>query len=415
MQMRRLLPGRHPLIGLAAMNRDADTYDKVGDGMDIRAQMKRARVHEFQRDIDLLSQSPVIRALQAGFDCYFLILNEYRQILSANRQLLVDLHLETDKSLLGLRPGEIFRCIHATEGPGGCGTAPACETCGFALTFLHSQSDGKPECGEYLATVTRNEAPEPLEFNIRTTPFYIQNRPFFIVAFRDISDLKRREALERIFFHDVLNTLTGLQGWSSLLTLDDPKIDTRQAAERIVHLAQRLTREIRDQNHLLQAENGTLEVCLQPESVQQLLNSLPPLFEAHEVTRGRHLNILDPGPDDWINTDASLLLRVLTNMIKNAFEATYPGETVRVSYQCLSGHPTFRVHNPGEIPQKITHRIFQRSFTTKNGGGRGLGTYSMKLFGERYLHGTVGFHTGPQHGTTFFIQLPENTNLLGEE
>ena len=34
-------------------------------------------------------------------------------------------------------------------------------------------------------------------------------------------------------------------------------------------------------------------------------------------------------------------------------------------------------------------RIFQRSFSTKAERGRGLGTYSMKLLGEGYLHGRV--------------------------
>jgi sensor histidine kinase regulating citrate/malate metabolism len=59
------------------------------------------------------------------------------------------------------------------------------------------------------------------------------------------------------------------------------------------------------------------------------------------------------------------------------------------------------------IPEKVALRIFQRSFSTKAKKGRGIGTYSMKLFGERYLGGKVGFETNEEKGTMFFIELPE--------
>ena len=59
----------------------------------------------------------------------------------------------------------------------------------------------------------------------------------------------------------------------------------------------------------------------------------------------------------------------------------------------------FRVNNPGVIPANIRTQIFQRSFSTK-GHGRGLGTYSMKLFGENYLNGKVYFQSNEKQGTT---------------
>jgi sensor histidine kinase regulating citrate/malate metabolism len=59
----------------------------------------------------------------------------------------------------------------------------------------------------------------------------------------------------------------------------------------------------------------------------------------------------------------------------------------------------------GTIPEDVRLQIFQRSFSTK-GSGRGLGTYSMKLFGENYLHGRVYFRTNEKQGTTFTIELP---------
>jgi signal transduction histidine kinase len=63
------------------------------------------------------------------------------------------------------------------------------------------------------------------------------------------------------------------------------------------------------------------------------------------------------------------------------------------------------VHNPGTIPREAQLQIFQRSFSTK-GGGRGLGTYSMKLLTERFLGGAIRFESSPLQGTRFIARYP---------
>jgi signal transduction histidine kinase len=63
------------------------------------------------------------------------------------------------------------------------------------------------------------------------------------------------------------------------------------------------------------------------------------------------------------------------------------------------------VHNEGIVPPEVQPRIFERSFSTK-GPGRGLGTYGMRLIGERVLGGQVSFSSAAGRGTTFSILLP---------
>ncbi|MPN46151.1 hypothetical protein SDC9_193734 [bioreactor metagenome] len=58
------------------------------------------------------------------------------------------------------------------------------------------------------------------------------------------------------------------------------------------------------------------------------------------------------------------------------------------------------------MPPDSQLQIFNRSFSTK-GDGRGLGTYSIRLLGEKYLKGHVGFTSNKNDGTTFFIRLPK--------
>jgi sensor histidine kinase regulating citrate/malate metabolism len=93
-------------------------------------------------------------------------------------------------------------------------------------------------------------------------------------------------------------------------------------------------------------------------------------------------------------------------MIKNAFDATQPPEQILVRFEEHDHAGCFIVRNPGEIPEAVALQIFKRSFSTKSPHGKGLGTYSMKLFGERYLGGTVSFVTHEVDGTSFYISLP---------
>ena len=63
------------------------------------------------------------------------------------------------------------------------------------------------------------------------------------------------------------------------------------------------------------------------------------------------------------------------------------------------------MHNPSVMPRDIQLQVFQRSFSTK-GSGRGLGTYSVRLFTEKYLGGSISFRSAEGEGTTFRVTLP---------
>ena len=114
---------------------------------------------------------------------------------------------------------------------------------------------------------------------------------------------------------------------------------------------------------------------------------------------------LDESSDDTpFEADPELLARALGNMVQNALEATPAGGVVKVWHTVGAGGPTFFVNNPGVMRERVASQVFKRSFSTK-GNGRGLGTYGMKLLGERYLGGRVGFRSEDGVGTTFWLAL----------
>ncbi len=73
-------------------------------------------------------------------------------------------------------------------------------------------------------------------------------------------------------------------------------------------------------------------------------------------------------------SDATLLRRILGNIVKNALEASPTGDIVTLGVNSSEAGLNFWVHNSAVIPAEYQQRIFQRDFSTK-GPGRGLGTY----------------------------------------
>jgi signal transduction histidine kinase len=365
------------------------------------APAQRASAEEVSRQAGLFAGRKLLGILPNAVPCLLLALNEFRQIVFANDRFLELLSpRERERGVLGRRPGEVLGCRHAFEDEGGCGTTEACSTCGAVHAVLSSQG-GTTDVKE--CRIMRG-AGEALDLRVWTTPIAVEGESFTILAALDIGHEKRRQSLERIFLHDICNVAYGLSWYADFL-----KKATREQVEGYVEAVGRLTRqlieEIDAQRILMQAESG--ELLPQPEQVSslQLLRSAVELYGGHPVAQDRHLCV-DPHAEDVVVAgDRTLLSRVLCNLIKNALEACRKGETVTAGCARQDGQVEFRVHNPGFMPREIQLQIFQRSFSTK-GTGRGLGTYSIKLLTERYLHGRVSFTSTPEQGTTFQVRYP---------
>ena len=93
------------------------------------------------------------------------------------------------------------------------------------------------------------------------------------------------------------------------------------------------------------------------------------------------------------------------SLVAAAGIATAAGGTVTLGSQAQGDTVSFTVHNPTVMPPAVQLQIFSRSFSTK-GSGRGLGTYSIKLISEKYLHGQVSFVSKAGEGTRFTVRYP---------
>ncbi len=364
------------------------------------ASPERAKPEELQNAVRGIANSPIVNVALEMLSSWLAVINEHRQLLAVNHSLLLALGIEEPDRVLGLRPGEALGCVHAQDHPAGCGTSRFCRTCGAAIAIVAAQQSDQPQERECVMTVKRDGGVTDHDFLVRCCPFEMNGHKLALLSMSDVSEEKHRMALERSFLHDLGNALLGLDTEVHRLQNDD-----LERVARIRQAVSALTRELRVQRILMQdGMNAWLET--EDTCCSELLAQLKELVSAHATAREQELVFEQHGDDKEWSIDAGLLIRVLTNMVLNALEAGQSGDQVRITAEAGKKNVVFRVWNRQLIPEEISWRIFQRYFSTKPGNGRGLGTFTMKLLGEKLLGGKVEFTSTPKDGTTFSIRLP---------
>ena len=368
------------------------------------ASAKRASGKELQRSMEIACMNPVSEGIMRSVGGMAAVLNEYRQILTVNDALLHRLSIEDGGSVLGLRPGEVLRCEHAREMPGGCGTSRFCSSCGAAVAIVSSISDGATVERKCVLSVLRNGGKEDMCLSVRAHPLVLEKQRFTLLFLHDITQQEWRAALERTLFHDINNTLQGLVGSSYMMDyLDDREL--RKMVKPLQLMMSRLSREVKLEGTLAGQDLRDYRPHLQTIQVPEVVEELRSVFFSHPVADGKRLAVQAPIPGLQIRTDASLLVRILINMIKNAFEATEEGGEVRLQIGPTNGSISFDVWSRQPIPEFVALRIFQRHFSTKPEEGRGFGTHAMKFYAE-LIGGKVYFSSTAENGTVFSLTLP---------
>jgi len=347
----------------------------------------------------------VLAAMLEGFPEPAVVLNGARQIVRANARLTNLLGCEAS-ALVGRRLGEALACEHASEAPNGCGTTPSCRLCGAAHAIDRASTTDAQATEECRISAIGDRGPAALDLRVWVTPVAVDGATYLVVALRDTSDEQRRRVLERLFFHDVLNAAGGLHGLLTLLP-DLPAAEAIELTGKATRLAGHVVEEIEAHRDLSAAERG--ELVAQPAivDVATVLADVTALYGHHPVAEGRTLDV-ERAPDGvTVTADPVLLRRALGNLVKNALEATATGGRVVLGFREAT-RPRFEVHNAGVMPEAVRLQVFQRSFSTKRGRGRGVGTYSARLLVERCLGGAIGFSSTEDAGTTFWIALPRS-------
>lgn len=370
----------------------------------LHAPAERADFSKVLQDLDLFQSFENVNELVNALPYIAAVLNKERQIVYGNSALLQAMGFSRIDDIVGLRPGELLQCVNAAKNEAGCGTSENCRYCGAVNAIMACMNSGSKITSECRIVAMANQKEVSYDFSVTASPFTYQGESFVVLSFHDISDEKRRRVLEKIFFHDIINTAGGIRGFLDFVSASDDPSEMREYLHIANKLSENLVDEIMAQRQLLAAERGELKTDFKPIDANSLLEVVKNHLEHHFVGQRKQI-IVNPGAETWFESDPVLLKRVLINLLKNALEASREGQKVSLGFESAAGMIHFWVHNETFIHRKIQLQIFQRSFSTKD-QSRGLGTYSIKLLTEQYLKGRVNFSSDETTGTQFNVWLP---------
>jgi signal transduction histidine kinase len=368
---------------------------------------ERSSEKEIKESYDLISEERALLDVLGAISGITAILDHNRQIIYANDEFLNIIGINSLESLLGKRPGEAIGCIHSGERPSGCGTAEACTVCGAVNAIIESQEKNEKTEKETRITSVINDKLVNWDLKVTSSPVVIRDRTFYVFTVQDISNEKRKQNLERTFFHDILNSAGNLNGLLSILKEGTNPGESRELINLSEEVSRELIEEIVLHRQIRSAESGDLVVRKEKLVASDVLKSAVSRISGNAIAKTKNILIIDHSGGSEITTDRLLLQRILINMLKNAVEATLENGTVYTEVEENNGLVRFEVRNDFVIPYDVQMQIFQRSFSTR-GKGRGIGTYSIRLIAEKYLGGKVGFSSSEPDGTTFFVEFPRS-------
>jgi len=262
--------------------------------------------------------------------------------------------------------------------------------------------------------------------SLRRLPFHVVNKVLdgaiglAVKTFAEQSELElqqRREEYLAFVAHDLRTPLSAASMATSVLEVKFPDLAATpviaqmlKTLRRSVKQLETLVGKVLEENTHLQADAGV--------KLQRRELDLWPLVEAlgqdlEPVAKLSRTRLLNEVPDELVVfADASLLRRILQNLMENAIRYTPDGE-VRIGARDLGEHGVecWVSDNGAGIPADFMDKVFEKGQTDRaDSGGTGLGLAIVKTFVDAHA-GTVTVESTQGAGATFRFVLPAKAGV----
>lgn len=357
---------------------------------------------ELLKEYELIRSNQQTTSLLNGIPMPILILNKERQMVFGNKAFLDLMKINKLDHYLGMRFGEIIVCPSSIKGIDGCGTSQKCTSCGVLKSILNCIENGN---GSEEITMRDSES-TLLNLKVTSEIVNLDGIEFILFSIKDISSEKKKLLLERIFYHDILNSAHNISSMSELILSEEIQDNKDEYMAMLMKSTSDLIDEIN--THRLLANGNHNEYISQPALINSFIFYKELKTEFESLSDGSVVVSLDKRSENFsFTTDRVLIRRVITNMIKNAIEAERHQGKITIGMMALKDNGAMLwVHNSTCMSEEVQRQVFNRSFSTKS-PDRGLGTYSMKILTEKFMKGKISFTSTPSNGTTFIIELPD--------
>ncbi|MFO0661100.1 MAG: ATP-binding protein [Polyangiaceae bacterium] len=251
--------------------------------------------------------------------------------------------------------------------------------------------------------------PAPRDVRLRLRGFDSRDRKLAFLLVEDITEemeaRRLRELLAMLVAHDMKNPLAALRLNVDMVLRE---IGTENVSSKLVDArmaADRLDRMLRLFLDVYRLEHADLVVSRSRVMLASLFGEVSRLQSP--VAESFDIKLEFDETDEIIDTDASLLLRVIENLVDNAIR--HAGSVISVRPRTEDGTLIIDVIDDGQgVPDHAKTRIFDKfaSLSTDlRGYNQGLGLTFCSL-AMRRLGGSVSVHDASPHGAIFRVRVP---------
>lgn len=238
----------------------------------------------------------------------------------------------------------------------------------------------------------------------------------FVSLQRDIAKKEETKQMNSEFVcqvsHELRSPLASIKGFASTI-LADKEMDEETRTEFLNIIndeSERLARLIEDLIELSKIEHGQIKMDKQKvqilEIVQEAVSNLKPQYEKKKIA----LKTESPPDIPFIFCDRDMILKVLVNLLLNAFKFTPERGRVTVSVEKEREKIKVKISDTGiGIPREDLAFIFDKFYRAETPGdekrGAGLGLSIAKEIIKSH-EGDIWVESRVGKGSTFYFRLP---------
>ncbi len=204
--------------------------------------------------------------------------------------------------------------------------------------------------------------------------------------------------------HEIKNPLTPMrltvQSFQRRFDPEDPEIN-----KKINEYSNTLIQQIDTMSSIASAFSNFADM---PAQQSEILNVSKVVKLALDIFRERNIAFAKADQEILAKFDRTQLIRVVTNLVKNAIQATKTTENpqILVNVETIGDEVQLTVSDNGiGITEENKSKIFEPKFTTKT-SGMGLGLAMVKNILETY-NGSITFTSQEGRGTVFTVTFPK--------
>ncbi|MGB5668501.1 MAG: ATP-binding protein [Maribacter sp.] len=208
--------------------------------------------------------------------------------------------------------------------------------------------------------------------------------------------------------HEIKNPLTpmrlSVQSFERKFDPKDPNIKTK-----VVEYSKTLIQQIDTLSSIASAFSNFAKM---PAQQNETLNVVKVVKLALDIFNENYIHFVSDEDEIIAKLDRTQLIRVVTNLVKNAIQAVPEVESPRILVSVTSEGENVKISvadNGIGIADDFTEKIFEPKFTTKS-SGMGLGLGMVKNIVETY-NGNIEFTSQPGKGTVFTVRFPKEPTI----